>query len=142
MVSAESNLERNLLIRAEHNSDLVQFITRIAEKRGITAASFTAIGAVKHAKLGFYDQENRKYREITIDTPHEIASCIGNISLKDGKPFVHVHAVLAGEDGNTKAGHLIEATVFAAEVHLRELEGAKLERKRDEVTGLSLWNIE
>ncbi len=142
MVSAESNLERNLLIRAEHNSDLVQFITRIAEKRGITAASFTAIGAVKHAKLGFYDQENRKYREITIDTPHEIASCIGNISLKDGKPFVHVHAVLAGEDGNTKAGHLIEAIVFAAEVHLRELVGAKLERKRDEVTGLSLWNIE
>ena len=142
MVSAESNLERSLLIRAEHNSDLVQFITRIAEKRGITAASFTAIGAVKHAKLGFYDQENRKYREITIDTPHEIASCIGNISLKDGKPFVHVHAVLAGEDGNTKAGHLIEATVFAAEVHLRELVGAKLERKRDEVTGLSLWNIE
>jgi len=142
MVSAESNLERSLLIRAEHNSDLVQFITRIAEKRGITAASFTAIGAVKHAKLGFYDQENRKYREITIDTPHEIASCIGNISLKDGKPFVHVHAVLAGEDGNAKAGHLIEAIVFAAEVHLRELVGAKLERKRDEVTGLSLWNIE
>jgi len=142
MASAEFNLERNLLIRAEHNSDLVQFITKIAEKRGITVAAFTAIGAVKHAKLGFYDQENRKYREITIDTPHEIASCIGNISLKDGKPFVHVHAVLAGEDGNTKAGHLIEATVFAAEVHLRELEGAKLERKRDEVTGLSLWNIE
>ena len=138
MASAEFKLKRNLLIRVEQDSDLVQFITKIAEKREITAAAFTAIGAVKCAKLGFYDQENRKYREIMIDTPQEIASCVGNISLKNGKPFVHAHAVLAGEDGNTKAGHLIEAIVFAAEIHLLELEGAKLERKRDEVTGLSL----
>jgi len=44
MASAEFKLKRKLLIRAEHDSDLVQFITKIAEKRGITAAAFTAIG--------------------------------------------------------------------------------------------------
>jgi hypothetical protein len=64
---------------------------------------------------------------------------VGNISVKDGRPFVHAHAVLADKNGNTKAGHLLEGTVFAAEVYLRELKGAKLERKYDEVTGLSLW---
>ncbi len=79
---------------------------------------------------------------MTLDSPQEIASCVGNISVKDGRPFVHAHAVLADKNGNTKAGHLLEGVVFAAEVHLRELKGAKLERKYDKVTGLSLWDIE
>ncbi len=132
-------LGRNFLVRAEHNSDLIQFVTELAEKEGITAATFTAIGALKRAKLEFYDQEKHEYQEITLDSPHEIASCVGNISAKDGRPFVHAHAVLADKNGNTKAGHLLEGVVFAAEVHLRELKGAKLERKYDTVTGLSLW---
>jgi len=135
------NLKKNLLVRAEHDSDLVQFITKLAEDKGITAAEFTAIGALKRAKLGFYDQKKHRYHEIIVDSPHEIASCIGNISVKNGKSFVHTHAVLAGEDGTTKAGHLLEGIVFAAEVHLHELEGTKLERKHDEETSLSLWDI-
>ena len=132
-------LGRNFLVRAEHDSDLVQFVTELAEKEGITVATFTAIGALKRAKLEFYDQEKHEYREIALDSPQEIASCVGNISVKEGKPFVHAHAVLADKNGNTKAGHLLEGVVFAAEVHLRELKGAKLERKYDTVTGLSLW---
>ncbi len=129
-------------MRAEHDSNLVQFLTELAETKRITVATFTAIGALKRAKLGFYDQEKHEYREITLDSPHEIASCVGNISVKDERPFVHAHAVLADKNGNVKAGHLLEGVVFAAEVHLRELKGAKLERKYDKVTGLSLWDIE
>jgi predicted DNA-binding protein with PD1-like motif len=139
---AEFYLKGNLLIRAKYDSDLVNFITELVEDRGITTAAFAVIGAVKRAKLGFYDQEKHEYREIIVDSPHEIASCVGNVSLKNGKPFVHAHAVLAGKSGNTKAGHLIEATVFAAEIHLRELKGMKLKREHDEETGLSLWKIE
>ena len=139
---AKFDLGRNFLVRAEYDSDLVQFITELAEGKGIIAATFTAIGALKRAKLGFYDQEKHEYQEITLDSPHEIASCVGNVSVKDGRPFVHAHAVLADKNGNTKAGHLLEGIVFAAEVHLRELKGANLERKYDKVTGLSLWEPE
>jgi hypothetical protein len=142
MVYAKFDLGRNFLVRAEHNSDLVQFVTELAEKERIIVAAFTAIGALKRAKLEFYDQEKHEYQEITLDSPQEIASCIGNISVKDGKPFVHAHAVLADKNGNTKAGHLLEGVVFAAEIHLRELKGAKLERKYDKVTDLSLWETE
>jgi len=133
---------RIFLVRAVHNSDLIQFVAELAEKKGITVAMFTAIGALKRAKLGFYDQQKHEYQEITLDSPHEIASCVGNISMKDGKPFVHAHAVLADKTGNTKAGHLLEGIVFAAEVHLSELKEAKVERKHDKLTGLSLWDIE
>ena len=141
MSTAEFELGNFLLIRAEHDLDLIQFITELVEKKGITTAVFTAIGALKRAKLEFYDQKKHEYREIKVDSPHEIASCIGNVSVKKGKPFVHAHAVLADEEGDTKAGHLTEGIVFAAEIHLRKLKGMKLERKHDKITNLSLWKI-
>jgi len=137
----EYKASNELIVRVEHNSDLVQSITELAKSKRIKTGSFTAIGALKRARLGYYDQKNHEYREIKVDSPHEIASCVGNISLKDGEPFTHAHVVLADEKGNTKAGHLLEGIVFAAEVHLRQLEGPNLERKYDEVTGLSLWDI-
>ncbi|MBS3815772.1 MAG: DNA-binding protein [Hadesarchaea archaeon] len=126
-------------MRAEHNSDIIKQLTEFAKENDIELGEFTAIGALKNAKLGFYNQEEHEYQEIEIDSPHEIASCIGNISLKEGDSFVHAHAVLADEDGDTIAGHLVEGRVFAAEIHLRELKGEKIERKHDEITDLSLW---
>ena len=142
MSLSEFNANKELMVRLKHDADLVRSITELARSRGIEAGSFTAIGALKSARLGYYDQKNHEYREIRVDSACELASCTGNISLKDGEPFAHIHAVLADEAGNTKAGHLLEGIVFAAEVHLRQLEGPKLERKYDEVTRLSLWNAE
>jgi predicted DNA-binding protein with PD1-like motif len=137
----ECNTSKELIVRLKQDVDLVQSMTELARNRGIEAGSFVAIGALKRARLGYYDQKNHEYREIKIDSPHEMASCVGNISLKDGKPFVHVHVVLADEKGNAMGGHLSEGIVFAAEVHLCQLEGLRLERKYDEATGLSLWNV-
>ena len=133
---------KQLMVRIRHDADLIQSILQLARIKEIEAASFTAIGALKRAKLGYYDQKNRKYREMMIAAPHELVSCVGNVSLSEGKPFVHAHVVLADEKGNTRAGHLLEGIVFAAEVHLRQLEGPKLERKLDEVTNLWLWEEE
>jgi predicted DNA-binding protein with PD1-like motif len=138
----EYSANKELIVRISYDADLIQSITELARSKAIRAGSFTAIGALKRATLGYYDQNNHEYREMKIDSPHEVASCVGNISLKDGKPFVHAHAVLADEMGNTKAGHLFEGIVFAAEVHLRQLEGPRLERKYDEMTHLSLWDVE
>jgi predicted DNA-binding protein with PD1-like motif len=132
---------RIFLVRAKHDSEIINFITELAEKNAVMTATFTAIGALKCARLGFYDQEKHEYLETLLLAPQEIASCVGNISIKEGEPFVHAHAVLADHDGYTKAGHLLEGKVFAAEVHLTELIGEKLVRKNDAVTGLSLWGI-
>ena len=130
---------RQLMVRIRHDADLIQSILQLARIKEIEAGSFTAIGALKRAKLGYYDQKNRKYREMVFESPHELVSCVGNVSLSEGKPFAHAHVVLADDKGNTRAGHLLEGIVFAAEVHLRQLEGPKLERKLDEVTNLWLW---
>jgi hypothetical protein len=141
MGPSEGSSDRELIVRLKHDADLIQSIAELARSKGIKAGSFTGIGALKRARLGYFDQKNRQYREIKIDSPHEMACCVGNISLSDGKPFVHAHVVLADEKGNARAGHLLEGIVFAAEVQVRQLAGLKLERKHDEVTGLRLWSL-
>lgn len=130
---------KNLLVRAECDSDLIQFITKIAEKKEILTGYFIAIGALKSSKLGFYDQKKHQYIEETLDFPQELLSCIGSISIKAGRPFVHAHVVVSGVDGNAKGGHLLAAMVFAVEIYLKKLN-SKLERKYDEITGLFLWD--
>ena len=141
MRSREVGIGRCFLLRVEHDSDLIGFMTQFAKKNNIALASFTAIGALKSAKLGFYDQQKHEYLETELKVPLEIATCVGNVSLKDGEPFVHAHAVLADQSETVRAGHLLEGRVFAAEIHLTELLGEKLVRKPDPVTGLSLWEM-
>jgi len=139
-MSSKAKVGRNFLLRAEHDSDIIDFLTDFANKNEITTAGFTVVGALKSAKLGFYDQEKHEYSEMLLSVPQEIACCIGNISLKENKLFTHAHAVLADKDGNTCGGHLLGGKVFAAEVYLTELVGPKLIRKKDSVTGLFLWD--
>ena len=134
-------LGRFFLCRLKHDSELARSIVNFAREKKVKMAFFTVVGAVKQARLAYYDQVEHEYQKIELDQPLEIANCFGNLSLKDGKPFAHVHAVLADKAGKTYAGHLIRATVFAAELHLQELLGKKLEREYDQTTGLALWEF-
>ena len=140
-MSRRLDIGRNFIVRAKLDSDIIAFLNNAAKKHGITTATFTVIGALKWAKLGFYDQDKHEYLENLLSTPQEIATCIGNISTKEGEPFVHAHAVLADRNGNARGGHLLGGKVFAAEVHLFELIGEEIVRANDAVTGLFLWDI-
>lgn len=141
MDASTFELKKFVIARAEHGKDLIQFVKRLAEERDIEAGTFTAVGALKRATIGFYNQDSHEYQEMEINAPREMVSCIGNISLKDGEPFVHAHVVLADDSGRAMGGHLVEGTVFAGEIQLKILEGPKVERKHDEKTDLSLWKF-
>jgi predicted DNA-binding protein with PD1-like motif len=135
------NLERgkSLLVRLDRGADVVSQISEMAESEGISTGVFCIIGALTQAQIAFYDQESHEYIELMVDEPVEVVSCTGNISTRDGKPFVHAHAVLAGLEGECRGGHLIKGRVFAAEVYLLELLGSPLVREHDFTTGLHLW---
>lgn len=141
MLSACYKPGRVFLCRAKHKSGLLRTILDFAKAKKIKTASFDVIGSVADASLAYYDQSNREYQKVRFKKPMEIAGCWGNLSFKDGKPFAHAHAVLSDKTGRTYGGHLIKATVFAAEIHIQELLGDKLEREYDQTTGLALWNF-
>lgn len=133
---------KSLLARLDNGAEIIGQITDIARTNKIEAATFYAIGALSRAELGYYDQRAHEYRVTPVEVPVEIASCSGNISLLDGKPFVHAHAVLADGQSHVWAGHLVSGIIFAAEVYLQELAGPALSRTPDKTTGLKLWTLE
>jgi predicted DNA-binding protein with PD1-like motif len=122
--------------------DLLEELTRISTARGISLGRIAAFGAVQKVRIGYYDQNTRVYQFLDIDKALEIVQLIGNISLKDAKPFVHAHITLADESGKTFGGHLAPGTiVFACEFIIEALEGAEFNRSFDEETGLPLWDL-
>jgi hypothetical protein len=64
----EYEASKELLLRLRYDADMVTSITELARSQGIAAASFTAIGALKSARLAHYDQRSHEYREIRIDS--------------------------------------------------------------------------
>ena len=80
---------------------------------------------------------------VALNEPLEISSLIGNISLKDGQPFVHAHVILSNARGKTWGGHLASGTiVFACEYTVEVFGGMEFTRLHDEGTGLHLWHGE
>jgi len=131
------------MVRLRHGADLLEEITGICRERGIRLGRIEAIGAVKNACVGFYDQERRVYEFIAIKEPMEILNLTGNVSIKDGAPFVHAHITLANASGMACGGHLASGTtVFACELTIVAFDGPELKREPDQETGLSLWKME
>lgn len=106
--------------------------------QGITACSFTGIGAFSRATLGFFDLERRDYDRIEVDEQMEVLALTGNVALADGKPKIHAHVVLGARDGSARGGHLLAGTVRPTlELSARD-SPAPLERRHDPATGLPL----
>ena len=131
---------RSLLVNLDYGADVVNQITELAGNEGIQTGAFSVLGALTEAEIAFYDQESHEYNELLVDENVELVSCTGNISIREGKPFVHAHVVLAGSDGETRGGHLLRGKIFAAELFLIELLGKPMIRKHDSSTGLYLWS--
>ncbi|MDI9645572.1 MAG: DNA-binding protein [Archaeoglobales archaeon] len=128
---------RTFLLKLEYGRGIIEQLVEFLFAKKIETAYLSGIGAVKMAEIGYYDQERKEYVKRKIEEPMELLSLTGNVSLRDGKPFCHVHVVL-GKDSMIYAGHLFDAEVFACEIYLVELEG-KVSRSYDEQTGLYLW---
>jgi hypothetical protein len=124
-----------------HGADLIDFLTGVCVERGITVGVISVIGSVTVASIAFYDQKTHVYSDVApAPGQMEIVSGSGNISLRDGKPFPHLHVVLSGPSGECVAGHVNRGTkIFAAEFSIARLEGPALTRGPDKVTGLNLW---
>ncbi|MDD5093917.1 MAG: DNA-binding protein [Dehalococcoidia bacterium] len=128
--------------KLSHGADLLEELTEVCKKENIKLGRVEALGAVQKGRVGYYDQKTHQYSFLNLDQPMEITNLVGNISLKDGSPFVHAHITFSDKDGKACGGHLAQGTiVFAGEFVLEAFDGPSLERGPDAVTGLALWKI-
>ncbi len=142
MAGIEYKRGRTFMGRIPYGEDVLDSLTGFVREKGIKKGRLQMIGAVQRAVVGFYDSRSGKYVDIVYDKSMEVLSLTGNISVKDGEPFVHAHVTLGDEQGRSFGGHLMGGTVvFAAEFIIEEFQGEDLERKHDQTTGLALWDI-
>lgn len=124
-----------------NGSDLLSSLRMAAEQLKIEAGIFTVIGALKKATISYYLQDQKRYHQIDLGIPLEIASGIGNIAVKDGETVIHCHVVLSDKEGRCFGGHLGDGSiVFAGEAYIRALN-PKIVRKYDDITGLNILSI-
>ncbi|MGH8328096.1 MAG: PPC domain-containing DNA-binding protein [Steroidobacteraceae bacterium] len=133
--------ERTYAVIFSSGERVMRGLEQVAREHSVTAARFTAIGALSSATLGYFDWQKKDYLRIAVDEQVEVLSLVGDVAMQGSKPIVHAHAVLGRWDGSTRGGHVLEAHVRPTlEVVLVESPNY-LARVRDAESGLALIRI-
>jgi uncharacterized protein len=112
-----------------------------AREHGVTAASFTGIGAFDDVVLGYFDRGAKEYEEIPVREQVEVLALAGDVAVADGEPKVHAHVVVGKRDGTAHGGHLLRGRVWPTlEVVLTE-SPVELRKAYDPETGLALIDL-
>ncbi len=123
----------------ESGEDVKTALLKMAKQQGVENASFVALGAFEKATLGYFEWQEKKYREIAVDEQVEVISLVGDIVPDEkGASSFHAHTVLGRSDGSTRGGHLIKGLVRPTlEVTVTEMPAHLTRRKHPEL-GLAL----
>ena len=135
----QGKLSSIIVERFKTGDDILECLNDLMVRKRVSAGSFTAIGAVEKATVGYF-VGNGKYSNTSLQGPLEIVSCLGNVTLKEGAPFVHAHITLSDKEGKTYGGHLMPGTTVGAtfELTLHSYDHSELRRKIDPDTKLFL----
>ena len=112
-VESSSGISRAWQVRFTSGDEILSGLTDLAKKENITSAQITGLGGLSSALLAFGDPSigSFVFKLIPIDEKSELVSLDGTVSLRDGVPNVHLHAVVALSDGTTRGGHVLELHV-------------------------------
>lgn len=134
--------ERTFVLVLAAGEEAFAAISDFAARESLSAASLTAIGAFERATLGWFDLANKTYKPIHIGSQCEGLSLLGDIAVADdGKPSLHMHAVMGLSDGTTRGGHFLKGVVRPTlEVTINETP-ARLRRRQRPELGLALIDL-
>jgi predicted DNA-binding protein with PD1-like motif len=113
-----------------------------ATQSNLSGASLTALGAFERATVGWFDIAKRAYKPIEVNQQCEGLSLLGDIATgDDGKPSLHMHAVLGLKNGTTRGGHFLKGIVRPTlEITIVETPARLRRRKRPDL-GIALIDL-
>lgn len=134
--------ERTFVLVLEPGEEALAAITEFAAKEKLAGASITAIGAFERATVGWFDLDKKGYKNIDVAEQCEVLSLVGDVAAgDDGKPSVHLHAVLGLSDGSTRGGHLLKGYVRPTLEVVIEESPVHLRRKKRPELGIALLDL-
>ena len=133
------NVKKVHILRIDRGDEVISTIEQVCKDNGIGAAVISGLGFLSKAEIAIFNPEKERYDTFNVNDQMELASLTGNISLKDGKPFAHIHVVL-GNRNRIVAGHLVKGYVGGTtEIAIFELEGELLRNIKS--GGLTILNV-
>ena len=113
-----------------------------AEVKGVGCAWLNGIGALENPEIGYYSLEDKSYYRKIFKGEYELTSLIGNITLKEGKPFSHTHITFSDTEFRVFGGHLFNANITAAGEFIMQFGSDEINREMNADIGLPLWCLE
>ena len=132
---------RRYIVSIRNHVELMEGLKAFCEHVGIQCGQVTGIGAVSKATFRMYDPVTKQYVDKTFAEQMEITNLTGNISEKDGAPYLHLHITASRRDYGCIGGHLLSARINGACELLIEAFPVHLGRRFDEETGLNLYQF-
>jgi len=134
-------LNDTYVIKLERGERVLESLTSFFAEHTVTFATLSGIGAVEQVNCGYYDLPTKTYHFTEYPDLVEVVSMTGNVSLKEGKPFLHVHAVFTDQRNQAFGGHVVEMVVgVTLEVIVRKFD-TEIDRQYDEEIGLHTLNF-
>ncbi len=134
-------VDNNYILRIDKGEEIIDSIKKACTEKQIKAGGIIGVGAVDELKIGLYNVDNKEYLSETLKGAYEVTNLTGNISTMNGEIYLHLHITVTDENYNAKGGHLNFARVGGTcEIIIEEIKDT-LERKKDPVTGLNIYDF-
>ena len=135
-------LEGNkVLVVLSKGDEIFESLYKVVEELNIKFSWINGIGAADKITLGSYPSSLKKYIKKDFDNEFELASIMGNITIKEDAPFIHIHATISDEECNAFAGHLFSATITVTCEIILNISDKPIYRKECNEVGLYLWDF-
>lgn len=132
-----------IAVRIDYDEEVIEKLTELCKKENIASAAVSGIGATKLAELGLYNIETKEYKVTSYTGLYEVGSFMGNITQKDGEPYLHMHITIGDTEKNeVHSGHLNKAVIGATSEIFVTVFDEKIGRKLDEKTGINIFDFE
>ncbi len=118
--------------------EVLSGLTDFAIQYKVEDAHLTGIGAVSGALVAWLDLSKKMYHPIPVREQVEVLSLIGDVATFNGKPVVHMHAVMGRHDGSTVGGHVWELHANPTIEVFITVNTTPLKKRPDNPSGMKL----
>ena len=130
------------VLSLDNHVEISAALAAFCREKGILAGKVEGLGAICEATFRFLDPATKQYVDKTFSEQMEITNLTGNVSEKDGAPYLHLHITASRRDYGCIGGHLLSARINGAcELFLEAFPGVEIGRRFDEETGLNLYQF-
>ena len=130
-----------IVLRLYKSEEVITSLKSVAEKEGVTAASVVGIGATDNFTVGVFDLNKKDYERFSYSGNHEINAIAGNLTVVDGKPYVHAHITCTGSGGKVVGGHVFECFISLTCELVISLVDGEITRKFDPSVGVNVLSF-